>query len=122
MNHDGQHGGDAAVLGSADARDDHARLGDVKHAQVRASNGAMVDNGMLELLESLWRNGVTTLYSCQEYGQRTVNDETRYGYICFADFWDAVQFVHYSRWICMTCLETNGSKGFVQFPTSAIPE
>lgn len=92
------------------------------HTQVLASNGAHVDEGLLPLLEALWKLGMHTEFSCQNFGtrRRPWDSEMTYGYICFTKLEDGMKFITHSCHILdgydIFALETNGARCFIDFP------
>lgn len=70
------------------------------HTQVQASR-ALVDEGMVSLLELLWERGYETEFSCQggQEWTRNIGGETKVyhttdAYLVFTDFEDGVRFLH----------------------------
>lgn len=80
------------------------------HRQTRASNGAEVDEGIVDLLEALWACGMDTEFSCQ-------GDHDKPAHICFARADDAYRFMNAPGDFVVT---VGVHRAWVDFPSAQI--
>lgn len=87
------------------------------HKTVTASNGSAIDEKLHPLLEALWANGLTTEFSCEDYGVARSGGRPGVGsaYIKFATDEDVDRF-------CASLDRFYREELFVDFPTDDIAE